>query len=173
MNWKTWLGLSSTPLSGEEVHEIESAQQIQLERNGWQIALVISIFFVALPLPLIWLVTNQAIKAAYTGEPLPGGWTWLSVIGFDILVVLVSIYLAWSPVKDMLTLFTEQGIRQPSWFGLRYAYLKWSQVEHIDNKYPVIRLIAPNQIIRLNLVLFKHPETVINEIGKHVPNSSL
>lgn len=164
--------LPNMSLSKKETGEYLSAPQIKLDRNWWQIILVAFVLFAALTLPLIWLTTNQAVQAVNAGVPLPGGWTWTTVIGFDIMIFWVSLYLIWIPVKDMLTLFTEQGIRQPRWFGLRHVYLKWSEVEQIDEKHSTIRIIGSHKTIQLNVLLFKHPDKVMNEIRKRVPNSA-
>lgn len=173
MNFKTLLGSSKKTLSKEEIDEIVSAAQIQIERSWWQVVLVVFIFFMVLTLPLIWLITHQALEASSAGKPLPGGWTWPSVIIFDILVLLVSLSLVWIPIKDILTLFTEKGIKQPSWFGLRHHYLKWSEVKYLDGTRSTIRIISPNQTIQLNILLFKRPKEVLDEIRKRIPNNTL
>jgi hypothetical protein len=159
------------PLSNEEIHELLLAPRIQLERSWWQISLVIALLFAVLILPLIWLITNQAVQAVRAGEPLPGNWTWTRVIFTDVLTMLIGIFLCWGMLRDLLTVFTEKGIRLTRWFGLRYTYIKWSDIKQVDLRRSPIKIITPFHTIQLNILFFKNPERVINEIKRRVPES--
>jgi hypothetical protein len=164
---------TNLPLSNEEIHELLLAPRIQLERSWWQISLVIALLFAVLILPLIWLITNQAVQAVRAGEPLPGNWTWTRVIFTDILTVLIGIFLCWGMLRDLLTVFTEKGIRLTRWFGLRYTYIKWSDIKQVDLRRSPIKIITPFHTIQLNILFFKEPERVINEIKRRVPESAI
>lgn len=150
---------------------VMSAPQIPIPRNWGQIILVISILVFVLILPMIWLITNQAIQSAHNEGILAGNWTWGSVILFDSLLLITGLYLSWIPLKDTLTLFTEQGLRQPARLGFRHVYLKWSDVKSIDDRHSTIKIMTSIQTVRLNILLFKQPDEFMNEIRKHVPDS--
>ncbi len=162
---------TNLPLSNEEIHELLLAPRIQLERSWWQISLVIALLFAVLILPLIWLITNRAVQAVRAGEPLPGNWTWTRVIFTDVLTMLIGIFLCWGMLRDLLTVFTEKGIRLTRWFGLRYTYIKWSDIKQVDLRRSPIKIITPFHTIQLNILFFKEPERVINEIKRRVPES--
>lgn len=160
---------TKSPLTSEEIDELLSAPRIQLEPMWWQIIFITILSFAILTLLPIWMITGQAIQAIRVGESLPGNWTWTRIIFTDILIMLAGLFLYWGAIRDLLTVFTEAGIRSTHWLGLRHTYIKWSDIKRVELGRSPIKIMTPSHTIQLNLLLFKNPQRVVDEITKRVP----
>ncbi len=146
-------------------------QQIFLRRYWWP-GIVVTGFFGLIGLLMLWDVTSMAILAWQAGEPLPEDWTWPRVIIFDLVFGGLVFYICWLPWADLLTVFTDEGIKKPRLFRSP-LFLRWGDVRRVADAGWVIKLEAADQCIRINSVVFKEPEKLIAEIEARVPKHAL
>lgn len=76
-----------------------------------------------------------------------------------------------APIIQLKTKYTDNGIEQPSFFGVKSLY--WKDVAEICNiTTSEIILAGSGTKIRINLFLFKNPQGLLSEIRSRIPESA-
>jgi membrane protein implicated in regulation of membrane protease activity len=136
------------------------------ELNRRYIAFILAVASLGLGF-IAWSITSPALAAASRGEPLPGGWSWPTVMFVDALVVLVFAWLLWRIYKDARTHLGALGISQPSLRGRRH--IAWADVKRVEVFRGVgYHVYGPRFRIVVAAYAYRDPQSVIATIHDHL-----
>jgi hypothetical protein len=107
---------------------------IELARNWWW---AIAGWF-ALPILggyMVVTVTMPALRRLAQGETALVSWETLVILGLDAVIVAILWWLSWTPLTQMRTVFTDDGITQWGIFGRKQ--IRWRDVRVIRPGFTV------------------------------------
>jgi hypothetical protein len=140
----------------------------------WAVVIIALAVTVCFMLGLLWtfcLVTSRAVEAARTGKPLPGDWSWPTVVATDVFLVALGGYLVSVPLSDLMTRFGGQGITRPALHEARFV--SWTDISEVRYKGFAIQLVSPYRTITMTLLYFKNRDEILAEIRRRVPRQAL
>lgn len=123
-----------------------------------------------LTLPLLgvgWGITWPLVDQWAHGRLSVTAWPWWSVVGADIVLLILVGILYWIPLVTLLTVFTEEGVSQPGL--LRRTSIRWSEVTRLCGRWSAATIRSRNKAITVNLWLFKDPNGLVADIERRVP----
>ena len=125
---------------------------------------ILVVFLMSIPVAFIWLTVDGGI--------LQSNWDELKfAILIDGGLLLSFAYLCSSPIIQLRTKYTDNGIEQPSIFGSKF--LHWQDIREIRNiTTGNIILVSSNTKININPNLFLDPLKLLSEIRSRVPESA-
>jgi len=110
------------------------------------------------------LVTAQALGAIRKGLPIPGGWSWISVIGFDLTCVALFVWGIWIAYRVANTIISDEGVSQPRLTGC-ISY-RWSEIEKVSVFGYGIHLHGPRGKIVLAPFAYRNPAAIIALVAR-------
>jgi hypothetical protein len=112
---------------------------------------------------IAWSVTSPVVQAAAANEPLPGGWSWVSVLVLDGCAMALLGGLLWRVYKDAHTEIDTMGVSQPSLHGRRS--LSWQDVRRVS-RYAGVGWHLHGDRFRIIVApyAYRDPQSVIAEI---------
>ncbi len=149
------------------------SEQFRLARKWW-ILYIAATVLIGVALLELWIITWPAIKAEQLGQPLPAHWTWVSIIAVDIGILCMTGILCGGLLFDLLTVFTEEGIKKPGLFGL--TFIRWAEVTEVVGYIPkgmiVLEIRSPDKKIRINVLYYRDQNQLVSLIREYVPSSA-
>jgi len=117
-------------------------------------------------------VAWSAIEAARSEKSLPNYWAWGSTIVTDLLLVCTVVGVWWEPYVQLRTLFTDEGVSQPRWFGR--TFIPWNSITHVtvittNFGVKIIDLRNREDRIKINLLYYKDQAHLLSLILKRLP----
>ena len=114
-----------------------------------------------------WAVTAQVYREWSHGLPISGGWSWPSVFLVDLVCALFVCALNWEIYCDAKTTIDENGIYQPSLFGMRA--ISWAEVTNVEVFGGVgYRVYAGKRKIVIAPYTYKNPDDVIESLRVNI-----
>jgi hypothetical protein len=89
------------------------------------------------------------------------------VFGDLVLITLVP-YLCWVALQQFRTALFAGGVRQPRLLRAPHV-IRWSEITRVERHPLMLRLYAGEQRLTLNLVVFRDPAAVVEEITRRLP----
>jgi hypothetical protein len=138
---------------------------IRLERKRWPLVAVVAVC-AGLELLIFFGVTSHALAAWLEGRALEGEWGWAAVAGWHLFIPLVGLWVAWLPLVDLRTAYTDEGIVRPRLAGPPVE-LRWAEVESVyvaalpDRRSHLLRINAPGRSIEINTLYYRRPEELL------------
>ena len=118
-------------------------------------------FFLAVPVAFISIMMFATI----------GGTALICLPFYIIIIFLFFVLTSSSPIIQMKTKCTDDGIEQPSLWG--YKFLRWQDVKEIRNLTTSgITFVGSETNININPFLFKDPQGFLSEIRSRIPESA-
>jgi hypothetical protein len=126
----------------------------------------------SITLPAIqWETAPPELRSRVDTTPLPHDWTWTQIILIDAGLVLTASYLTLSPIIQVLTKFTDEGIQQPGL--LRNKIIHWQDIQKIYNTTTDnIEIRDSKTKVQLIPSLFVNPPALRKELHLRAPASA-
>lgn len=92
----------------------------------------------------------------------------------SLVIIAVSLFLCWMALSEILTLFSEAGVRQFSLTGEKF--ISWESVTHVSGQGGILGAVIitikdRHQTIRINLLTYKDPKKLVSLLKAYVPQS--
>ena len=146
---------------------------IRLARKRWPLVAVVAAC-AGLELLLFLLVTRHAVAAALEGRAPEGEWGWVSIAGWHALIAAAGLALAWRPLVELRTAFTDDAIVRPRLAGPPVE-LRWADAESVyvaplaDRRRPyLVRVVAPGRSVEINALYYEKPEELLRLIEERM-----
>ncbi|HEX7175357.1 MAG TPA: hypothetical protein VF240_08875 [Pyrinomonadaceae bacterium] len=146
-------------------------ESFQLPRKKWPLALCCAACL-ALELALYFGVTRPALSAMRAGLGLEGEWSWVSIAGWHAAVALGCAALAWQPLAELRTKFTNEGVRRPRLFAPA-LFVGWDEAESVfvapSLESPQhVKIKAPRGSVVINALFYKNPQRLLSLIEERM-----
>jgi len=115
--------------------------------------------------------TWTAIVATQEGKPLPAGWTWTSIIAWDLFYVSLVGAICGFLLVQTLMVFTDEGVRFPHPFG--HVAIRWNEVTRVvvdggTGHYSLVVLEGKARSFKIRGIYFKDRNRLLEVIREHV-----